>query len=513
MFRAPSRSRWMAWGHRVAVILGVAMAVVALGPGPAWAQSESENPVEAEEPKKPITRNELLKAEVVKSITDMRCLRGLAAQIAPVGSPRYWAVLRESLTNALPDISRARVMVRVNSVAQLRKISPQALDADPVIQKQIDKIYNEGGAPASAATCKEPPKPSAKPKLALAPLTPFVSPALDVVAFVRGSRPADCSGVAVDADKRAILTAAHCVCHTDIPIYGAESAGALSRERNRTLTRAQADDHCRSSRCIFIGGDINDAYGEKKNEAGRLFPIAGAALLYKGSCADAPGGIVRGKDLALVFVKPVADPGENSGWSAIKSTALVLDEKTYLREASRPSSVLHVVGFGRTGNCQGLPAINTKKYGADIDITTVRCRTSSLAGFLGCRGDRETVLIKSKPMDTSLRCIPDTCNGDSGGPAFMRLPVIKDGKPLVVSDLGDGTLVDPPVPVTDRYLAAITSRGISRFGGECGAGGVYTLVTPAVVQWMRAWGVNVAVRQPPKVQPAGSPATVGASQR
>jgi secreted trypsin-like serine protease len=60
--------------------------------------------------------------------------------------------------------------------------------------------------------------------------------------------------------------------------------------------------------------------------------------------------------------------------------------------------------------------------------------------------------------------LPDTCNGDSGGPAFVKS---KSGRLL---------------------LAGVTSRGLP----SCDRGGVYTLV-PAYLQWIRAQVADLRV--------------------
>ncbi len=62
--------------------------------------------------------------------------------------------------------------------------------------------------------------------------------------------------------------------------------------------------------------------------------------------------------------------------------------------------------------------------------------------------------------------LPDTCNGDSGGPAFVKS---RSGRLL---------------------LAGVTSRGLP----SCDRGGVYTLV-PAYLQWIRAQVADLNIGQ------------------
>jgi secreted trypsin-like serine protease len=100
---------------------------------------------------------------------------------------------------------------------------------------------------------------------------------------------------------------------------------------------------------------------------------------------------------------------------------------------------VRVVGFGFDNNLT-----YGAKIHADVAVATPRC-TPSESPFFGCAPDLELV-AQSKDFLT------DTCNGDSGGPAY-----IYDSK----SD--------------HFYLHAITSRGLP--GQPCGHGGVYELTT------------------------------------
>jgi hypothetical protein len=49
------------------------------------------------------------------------------------------------------------------------------------------------------------------------------------------------------------------------------------------------------------------------------------------------------------------------------------------------------------------------------------------------------------------------------------------------------------------FLAAITSRGLPTYEARCGAGGIYTLITPTVIRWMKDWGVTINVRPTAKL--------------
>ena len=53
----------------------------------------------------------------------------------------------------------------------------------------------------------------------------------------------------------------------------------------------------------------------------------------------------------------------------------------------------------------------------------------------------------------------DTCQGDSGGPVYLRY-------------------------YSRFFLVGITSRAALKIGG-CGTGGIYTLLTPRILAWVR----------------------------
>lgn len=74
--------------------------------------------------------------------------------------------------------------------------------------------------------------------------------------------------------------------------------------------------------------------------------------------------------------------------------------------------------------------------------------------------------------------LTDTCNGDSGGPAYVNL---------------EGT----------RYLAGATSRAAHDSQGDCGDRGIYTLV-PAYLDWLEGES-GIALDPDPPIQPEPEP--------
>lgn len=74
----------------------------------------------------------------------------------------------------------------------------------------------------------------------------------------------------------------------------------------------------------------------------------------------------------------------------------------------------------------------------------------------------------------------DTCNGDSGGPAYVTL----DGQ---------------------RYLVGVTSRGAHDSVGNCGDRGIYSLA-PAYLDWMQGeTGVDLSPAEPEPLPPEPEP--------
>jgi len=125
---------------------------------------------------------------------------------------------------------------------------------------------------------------------------------------------------------------------------------------------------------------------------------------------------------------------------------------------------VRVVGFGRDEHNQ----VGQKLF-VDVPVASTACGGSVkvAAGaqvpdsvYYGCNAGFE--LVASAPLLKK-----DTCNGDSGGPAFVRDQNGND------------------------YLAAATSRAVSTPGANnCGDGGVYVRLDGAVAVWIKQQGVT-----------------------
>jgi secreted trypsin-like serine protease len=99
---------------------------------------------------------------------------------------------------------------------------------------------------------------------------------------------------------------------------------------------------------------------------------------------------------------------------------------------------------------------------AGVPIESRICGFEAQQRAYGCAAGLETVLVHPRREK-------DTCRGDSGGPAFA-----------VIEEEGRLTYV----------LVGITSRAVDP-SGSCGPGGIYTLLTPQLVDWMRLEGVPI----------------------
>jgi|GEM_PF-3991507 len=108
---------------------------------------------------------------------------------------------------------------------------------------------------------------------------------------------------------------------------------------------------------------------------------------------------------------------------------------------------LTLVGFGLTES-----KVLGQKRVTSIHVADPICSVAGMKLY-GCSVGRETVVIDFESKR-------DTCGGDSGGPVFIR-----DAN-------GRG-----------YYLVAATSRAVGK-GRACGPGGIYSLITPRVIDWL-----------------------------
>jgi V8-like Glu-specific endopeptidase len=180
-------------------------------------------------------------------------------------------------------------------------------------------------------------------------------------------------------------------------------------------------------------------------------------------------------DLALLFLKE--DTGE-------------APRRMAKGEWINAASDVRVVGYGRTENPDAEPS-GIKRL-VDVPVASTSCSgtvgpptgMSEDSTYYGCNAGRE--LVAGLPLLDR-----DSCNGDSGGPVYVR------------------------GPDNNYYLAAATSRAVSRPGlRPCGDGGIYVRTDGAALEWITSQDVAVTLgpyarstpnpRTPPRLSAAGA---------
>ncbi|MFY0614119.1 MAG: trypsin-like serine protease [Hyphomicrobiaceae bacterium] len=255
----------------------------------------------------------------------------------------------------------------------------------------------------------------------------------NVVALVRGET-ALCVGTLIG--KRAVLTAGRCVCSL-----------------RTTLEAPHAPDE------IVFGTKVPAA-------AAVRFSIIGYSSFAPDLCR-ARAAPIAGKDLAIVHFK------DNSKGDARLLILAPLEAVVHDR-ATRPFTGIvaaplagpsllfaptvtdmQLIGFGLTEKGETGPKMHT-----EMAVQNLIC-VSQVRNAATCKPGREMVLADQAGLG-------DRCRGDRGGPAFIFY--------------------------NDRYyLAAVTSRPVDA-EGHCGAGGIYSLLTPSVVRWLAGeLSIDVAV--------------------
>lgn len=118
---------------------------------------------------------------------------------------------------------------------------------------------------------------------------------------------------------------------------------------------------------------------------------------------------------------------------------------------SQQAQIFTLVGFGLDEN----GGAGVKRW-TRVPVVSKICGNGADTTYHCLRG------LEAVMVDAAFQ--QDTCAGDSGGPVYLDV----NGRP---------------------NLAAITSRGLR--GERCGPGGIYTVVTRSVVNWMQDQGVAI----------------------
>ena len=230
----------------------------------------------------------------------------------------------------------------------------------------------------------------------------------EVVALGFAGGKVTCSGVALS--KRIVLTAAHCTCDP----FGPPSAIYY--------------DSVVSANSAYIGADPHP---------------------HRLGGASCPSDKTKFEGVDLAIVVAVSDIPTN----------LFARPASATEEAS--AATVAIFGYGKTSDLSGLGA---RTFAAGVAIASREC-TDTLALDSQHPGNTAQSRYLCVPMKEFVAGSPwgnkpDSCGGDSGGPALIRTAQ----------------------PSSDAVVMGVVSRGIRN--GACGDGGIYELLSGDVLSWI-----------------------------
>ncbi|WSG98798.1 S1 family peptidase (plasmid) [Rhizobium johnstonii] len=201
--------------------------------------------------------------------------------------------------------------------------------------------------------------------------------------------------------------------------------------------------------------------------------VRGGPDLFPGyNCSDRSRTGV-GRDLSVLRIEPLQatsrkDTFELEGIGVAIRFPVIRPGIQVLSDRSLRS--LFIVGFGRTET--GEAARNLQ--GANVGLLSRHCAAARV--FLSaCARFREFAMGR-RPNAPGVS--PDSCGGDSGGPAYrMDSDLVLDKEATIIR-------------LSRRTLVGIVSRALNGvvhpYLGYCGGGGIYTTVgTRPVLEWLR----------------------------
>ncbi len=218
-----------------------------------------------------------------------------------------------------------------------------------------------------------------------------------------------------------------------------------------------------------------------------------------GASLDKPAQKIAIKDAA--FMEPDRSAfmviGKDVGIVLLERPATAKPVLIATRAQVKANAAMRVVGYGiREDNSYGVIKAMARVIIASHDCTgsvTIPATGKSRLDkdFYGC-AKGEVVAVGR--ISRTNRMGADTCNGDSGGPAFVAR----------ADSAGSGTAFEGSFSTSGGYaLAAVTSRAIggdvdprsTDFEPWCGQGGIYTRIDGDVLDWVidaaAKWGVRI----------------------